>query len=223
MATGTQKETQWVATTTEIETVDWKGNPIKLANVPALRNKRTGRIAVDPEALSLAEMKTLATKYNLEPRDIAFLLMVFAKPGHFKAGIMPHKYRLNKSLFYLWKDLEKQGLGEAFPHDNMVAYPQGPVPEHIDPDMERLEKQDLIKVFLTSYGKTEGEKYRTVELKPEGIKVAEKLWQDIPDPFKQEILRIKEDIYPMDPESIKKRVHREYPEYQKKYTKPDTD
>ncbi len=208
---------------TEIETVDWKGNPIRLNDVPAMRNKRTGRIAVDPEALSLAEMTALAKKYSLEPRDMAFLLMVFAKPGHFEAGVMPHKYRLNKSLFYLWKYLEKEGLGEAFPHDNMVPFPKGPVPEHIDSDMERLEKQDLIKVFLTPWGKGQGEKYRTTELRPEGMKIAEKLWRDVPDPFKQEILKVKEDIYPLDPESIKKRVHRDYPEYRKGYLEPDTE
>jgi DNA-binding PadR family transcriptional regulator len=219
----TQNKLEWEEIRTEIETVDWKGNPIHLKNVPAIKNTKTGTVAVYPEALSLAEMSELAKKYKLEPRDMALLLMVYAKPGHFQAGIMPHKYRLNKSLFYLWKELGKEGLGEAFPHDNFVKFPAGPVPEHIDPDLDRLEKNGLVKVSLKPWGKGEGEKSRTTELLPEGMKLAEQLWQDIPDPFKQEILTVKEKIFPLDPKTIMNQVHREYPEYKLTYTKPDTE
>jgi hypothetical protein len=222
METKSDTERVWIETTTDVETIDWKGNPIKLTGVKGLKNKHTGEVGVYPESVALAEMKTLARKHKLEPRDMALILFLYATVGHFKPGIAHHKYGLNKSLFYLWKELEKEGLGEAFPRDNFLAFPAGPVPENLDHDLKRLSQQGLLKTSLKAWGATQAQKSLTTELLPDGMKLAQTLWDDIPLAFRDQIVKVKTDIYPLDPETIKKRVHREYPEYRKTYTEPDT-
>lgn len=41
--------------------------------------------------------------------------------------------------------------------------------------------------------------------------------------FKEKILRIKNNTFPLDPETVKKNVHEEFPEYKKSYKKEDYD
>jgi len=222
METKSDTERVWIETTTDIETKDWKGKAIKLTGVKGLKNTHTGEIGIYPDSVALAEMEALARKNDIEPRDMALLLFLYASVGHFKPGIAYHKYGLNKSLFYLWKELEKEGLGEAFPHDKFLAFPAGPVPENLDHDLKRLSKQGLLKSTLKAWGDKQSEKSLTTELLPEGMKLAQTLWDDVPLAFREEIVKVKTDIYPMKPETIKNKVHREYPEYRSTYTETDT-
>jgi hypothetical protein len=113
-------ELEWMPTRVELDTVDWRGNPIHLKEVPAIVNAKSGKIRLYPAQVSMAEYEALAKKYDLEPRDVVTLLTLCAKPGVFKEGSLPTRYHMNKTLFYIWKELEKKGLAEAFPHDTFL-------------------------------------------------------------------------------------------------------
>jgi len=201
-----------------MDAVDWRGNTIHLKGVPALRNEKTGKIRVYPSEVSKAEMRSLAQQYSLEPRDVALLLLLYAKPGHFEKGKMYYKYHVNKSLFYLWKELEKEGLGDAFPLDEFEAADRGPIPKNLEDDLKRLEEKRII-----SSKWREKRASKITELTPQGLAVAEKLWNEVAEPLRKTILKIKETIFALDPKTIRDRVHRDYPEYKKTYIKEDTD
>src|SRR5439155_19599878 len=50
----------WERTTTEIKSIDWKGKPIVISNVPAKRYIKTGRVRVDPIEVARAEARQIA-------------------------------------------------------------------------------------------------------------------------------------------------------------------
>lgn len=206
-----------------MDSVDWRGETIHLKNVPALKNETNGKIRVYAFEVAKAEFAMIATDNGLESRDIALLEMLCAKPGPFKEGEVNYKYHLNKMLFYQWKEMEQQGIGEAFPHDEFEPAPRGPVPKNLSKDLERLEKCGLIKLKYKLWGKDAKQASLTTELTPQGSKVAQKLWSQVPEPFKETTLKIKERLFPLDPSTIRDRVHRDYPEYKKTYVELDRD
>lgn len=206
-----------------MDSVDWKGNPIHLVDVPALKNSRTGKVRIYPSDAAQAEFRMRAKKYNLEPQDIALLSLLYAKPGPFQEGQVHFKYHLNKMLFYQWKQMGELGLGEAYPHDEFEAFPRGPVPKNIDQDLERLNSLGLITQIYIQWGKRDKDASMKTELTEEGNAIIEEIWKESPDPFKEATLKVKEQIFPLDPKTVKKRVHRDYPEYQKIYIEIDTD
>ncbi len=222
---GEKKElqSQWLETVTDVETVDWKGNVIIVKEVRAQKNASSGTITVRPEELAKAEVIATAKKLGIEPRDVPLLLLVLSKPGPFLEGQIPLKYRLNKTLFYYWKELEKEGLGEALPHDSFIAADRGPMPEHITDDLQRLKEKSLVNLKYTRWGKGPRDESLTVELTPEGTKLAKELSSALAESFVQTAKKIKERIFPLDPSTIRNRVHREYPQYKKNYTELDTD
>jgi len=211
-------ETIWRETKIDLDTVNWKGKSIHLKGVPALRNEKTGKIRVYPSEVSKAEVRSLAQQYGLEPRDVALLLLLYAKPGPFEKGKMYYKYHVNKALFYLWKELEKEGLGDAFPLDEFEAADRGPVPKNLEDDLGRLYEKGII-----SHRWREKRASKITELTPQGLTIAEKLWNEVAEPLRKTTLKIKERIFPLDPKTIRDRVHRDFPEYRKTYTKEDTD
>ena len=215
-------QTEWVTIETEVDTYDWKGNPIHLKDVPALRNPKTGKIRIYPYEVAKAELATYAKRDGLEPRDVATLLMLHAKPGVFPGGIQPLRYRLNKSLFYQWKETEVN-LGDALPRDDFVAAERGPMPVHLNSDLERLEKLGLVDLKWVKWGKGELDKSLTIMLTDKGTEIAKSLWNKVPQPFLKVTLKVKERIFPLDAKTIRDRVHREYPEYKSTYTELDTD
>lgn len=219
----TTMEDEWIDTTTDIEAFDWRGNPMRLKNVPAIKNKKTGKIRVRASEVAKAEINTLAEEYKLESRDVALFIMLFAKPGPFKEGAVHYKYHLNKMLFYQWKNMEKQLLGEAFPRDEFRAAPNGPIPVNLWDDLKRLEERKTISLRHYVWGKTPKEASLTVELIPKGLDIAEKLWYQIPPDLRETTLKTKEQIFPLDPKTVRKRVHQEFPEYKKTYTELDLE
>lgn len=204
---------EWECIPQDIPSVDWKGNPIVISNVPVERNKKTGRIRVFARDVARAELRDKAESLDIEERDVLFFLLLYAKPGPFQRGYLAQKYKLNKMLFYQWKELEKIGLGDAIAHDEFEAAPRGPIPKNLWDDLTRLRKRGLIKVS----GGRRAEKTVVCELTEEGEKVAGKLWTSVPDSYLVVTTRVKDWLFPLDPEAIKKRVHRDYPEFQKRY------
>jgi len=216
-------ESEWIRIRTEVDTYNWRGDPIHLKDVPALKNPKTGKVRIYPADVAKAEFATYAAEYGLEPRDIATLLMLCAKPGPFPAGIQPLRYRLNKSLFYQWKEMDAKLLGETFPRDEFIPEKRGPIPKNLNSDLERLEKLGLVKLQWKKWGEGEMEKSMTITLTNKAFDVSKTLWKKVPTPFVEVTLKVKERIFPLDPKTIRNRVHREYPEYQKTYTDLDRD
>ena len=214
---------EWIKTKLNMDSVDWNGNPIHLVDVPALKNSRTGKVRIYPSDVAQAEFRMRAKKYNLEPRDIALLSLLYAKPGPFQEGQVHFKYHLNKMLFYQWKEMGELGLDEAYPHDEFEAFPRGPVPKNIDQDLERLNSLGLITQIYVQWGKGDKDASMKTELTEKSNAIIEEIWKESPDLFKEATLKVKEQIFPLDPKTVQKRVHRDYPEYQKTYIKIDTD
>ncbi len=216
---------EWEKTTVDMTSVDWRGDPIHLKNVPAIKNPDTGKVRVYPADVSKAEIATIAEAHDLQPRDVPTLLTILAKPGHFKEGYLHHKYRLNKTLFYLWKELENEGLGEAFPRDEFVKAPRGPVPKNLESDLKRLADNGIVTLNYVAWGKSgpDSRKSLVIELTDKGTHVAKEIWSETPEPFKKAAHKVKERYFPLDEKTIRDRVHREFPEYRESYVELDTD
>jgi hypothetical protein len=216
-------DTKWKRTEIDMDSVDWRGSTIHLKRVPAIQNKKTGKIRVYPSDVAKAELRMLAEQYNLETRDISLLSILFAKPGLFKKGEVHYKYHLNKMLFYQWKEMERLDMGETFSHDEFEPAKRGPVPKNLSQDLKRLEKKGVLKLDFKQWGETPQQASLTTTLTDSGLDITKELWYKIPAPFREVTLEVKEKLFPLDPETIRKRVHRDYPEYKKTYTELDTD
>jgi hypothetical protein len=216
-------EDLWTETQIELDCIDWEGNSIHLKDVPALRNVKTGKIRVYPADVAKAEIEQIARRYDLEPKDVALLLLLYAKPGVFREGQVHYKYHLNKMLFYQWKNMEKACLGDTFIRYEFEPAPRGPVPKNLDENLERLERKGIIIRKYKKWGTGPLDKSLITELTPTGIDIAKKLWNEVPEPFRAITLKTKEDIFPLDPKTIRKKVHREYPEYKSTYKELDRD
>jgi len=215
---------KWIETETTIETVNWRGEPMQIPRVKALKDPKTGEIMVYPSEVAKAEINQIAEKLDICPRDVGTLLMILAKPGNFNEGDVFYKYHLQKMMFYMWKSLEKV-YGDSFPLDHFIAAENGPVPEHLDNDLQRFEKNKLIRTrsekWLDTSKKTVTSK--RIILTEEGAKLAGKLVRELPDPYKEMALGVKKRIYPLDPDSVRNLVHKEFPEYKNSYVKNDIE
>ncbi len=210
----------WVEITTTIDTVNWKGKPIQVKRVKALKNSKTGTIMVYPAEIAKAEVAQLAERFGILPRDVGALLMILTKPGYFKEGEVLYKYHLQKLLFYLWKYMKKYGYGNSIPIDNFIAADNGPVPEHLNEDLQRLVDRKIIR---TKYEDWEQYQSKRIMLTKEGTKLAKELWKALPDPYKELAIKVKERIHPLSPERVRHLVHNEYPEYRDTYIKNDIE
>src|SRR4030042_5411879 len=138
------ESTTWIETKIDMDSIDWKGDRIHLKNVPALKNSKTGKIRVRPSEVAKAEIKNLADQYCLESRDVALLLLLYAKPGNFEEGKLYYQYHVKKSLFYLREELEKERISNTFPIDEFAAAHRGPVPKNLEKDLARLTERCII-------------------------------------------------------------------------------
>ena len=216
-------ETHWKKIEIEMDSIDWKGNPIHLKKVPALQNTKTGQLGVYPEDVSKAELRLLAEQVGIEPRDIPLFILLCVKAGSIQKGYVHYRYHLNKMLFYQWKELEKEGLGEAFNHDNFIPEKRGPVPEHLEEDIKQLVNRGLVKETLMKWGKSSKDCSKVTELTEKGLAVAEQICNKVAEPFLTTSLKVKEELFPLDPSTIKERVHRDYPELRKTYVEIDAE
>lgn len=215
-------ENEWESTTTDVEAYNFRGEQIYIKCVPALKNAKTGKIRVEASEVAKAEIRMLAKERCIEDRDVALLLILYAKPGLFKKGEVHCKYHLNKMLFYQWMNVQKQ-FGDSLPHDSFRAADKGPIPANLWDDLKRFEKSGILKLNFNQWGKTKGESSLKVELTESGSKLAEDIWKNVSPELLKVTLKTKEDLFPLDPKTVMKKVHKEYPEYRASYTKPDTE
>ena len=210
----------WNDVDTTIDTVNWRGEPIHLTGVKALKNSKTGAIRIYPSEIAKAEVRQLAESLGILPRDVGSLLMIFAKPSYFKEGEVLYKYHLQKLLFYYWKFLDMSGYKNSLPIDDFIAAKNGPVPEHLNDDLQRLEEKKLIKV---RYKKWEQGRSKRIMLTKEGTKLARESWKALPHPYKEIAIKVKERIHPLSPDRVRHLVHKEYPEYKDTYVENDIE
>lgn len=210
---------EWEKATIDIDSVDWNGNPTTVHDVLVERHTKTKKIRVDPKAVTRAEFKDIANEVGIQDRDVMLFLLLYAKPGPFQRGYLCQKYKINKMLFYQWKDLEKIGLGDVIPRDDFEAENRGPVPKNLWDDLKRLKEMQLLKVD----GDKKEKKTVTAELTDKGVDIARKLWERIADPYLGITTSVKNHLFPMSPEAIKEMVHVEYPEFKSKYKYADKE
>jgi DNA-binding PadR family transcriptional regulator len=210
----------WVNEKEDVVSVDWKSDEIILKNVPVERNTKTGLVRVDIDEILKAEQRLIAEQQGLDqPMAIPELLFLLADTRFFKGGEIKGKYEFNKMLFYLWKDLEKQGFGDSYIIDEFVSGRAGPIPKYLKKSMMELEKKGLVKVSWSD----NVSKPSVFTLTPKGIEVSKAIWKQIPDFVKKIVTQRKEEITLLDPTALKEKVHREFPEYKKTYTELDAE
>jgi hypothetical protein len=122
--------------------------------------------------------------------------------------------------FYLWKELEKNGLLDAIPRDEFIPAKNGPKPEHMNEDLTRLADQGLIRIQEEKWGDI---KSKRIIVTPQGEILVNDLWQEIPTPYEEIATKVKERIYPMTPSQVRTAVHTEFPEYQNTYVENDIE
>ena len=213
------KKLDWVPTKVVVESVDWEGREIDLDQVPAEFNKEKNITRVDIDEVIKAEQKFIAKENGLDPRELQVLWLIHADSRFFKSGYIEQKFRFNKMLFYLWKRMDKEGYENAFIHDEFESARAGPVPIHLREFLHDLEKKDIIKV---RWAKRPGESLKC-QLTKLGEKIAKSIWNKTPTDIKGITRKTKEELFLIDATQLKKKVHKEYPEYKRTYTELDRE
>src|SRR2546425_31687 len=146
-ANGKCEHKEWIPTTTDFETVSWDGTPLLLRDIPAKSCPLCNETIVEADEVVQEEQKLTAARLGLSPREANILLFLYAPGPRFtENGYIEEKYRFNKMLFKLWKELDKEGLGQSFLHDGFRADRRGPVPENLGEDSKALEAKGLVKM-----------------------------------------------------------------------------
>lgn len=210
----------WVPTEIDYKTVDWEGKPL-LLQIPAEVCPSCGESRVDADVLSVCEQKKIGEMLNLKPEEMEILWFLHAPGPRFtKRGYVDEKYRFNKMLFYLWMRLVENGFGKSLIHDSFESEKRGPVPLHLKENSSLLEKKGLVKMQWG--GKKEKKPYKW-ELTEKGHEIAETLWNKTPNIYKQKVTEVKRALFLIDRTELMHKVHAEYPEYKKVYTKEDDE
>ena len=64
------EKVEWIQTKIDMDSVDWKGNPIHLKGVPAFKNSRTGKVRIYPTDVAQAEVqKAEAQQANVQLKN----------------------------------------------------------------------------------------------------------------------------------------------------------
>lgn len=209
----------WEPTHAEYKMEGVNGQPLTLRDVPAQVNNKTGDIRFEADDLLIAEQEAIAARIGISARQIPILLLLRAdSPSYTEKmeGSIYQRYRMNKMLFYYWKELELLGFGESFIHDSFESKQRGPVPAHLDDDATNLAEKDLINLVIG------GKKIeKSWEYHSKSSKLLDELWNNTPEICKKAVTKAKKDLYLLDTTQMMHKVHEEHPEFRSTYTKPD--
>ncbi len=212
-------ELMWIPIKEEVVTVDWQGREITLKNVPAEKHQKTNRVRVRLDDIIKAEQEYLVSEHGLEPRNIHQLLLLYAPIRFARSGYIEQKFRFNKMLFCLWKEIEKIGFGDSYIFDEFAGARAGPIPVQLKNDLIELDKKGIIEaIFEKKPGKSS-----KFQLTKHGEKIAKSLWDNTPDNIKKIILKTKEELFFVDATQLKEKFHQKYPEYKKNYVELDIE
>lgn len=217
----------------DFQTVELDGTQTTLTGVPAIFDQNRNDYLVRLDDLISAERRHITARNDLEPRQIHPLLMVYVKPEYqtqisiksvrgqpIKEGRLDQKFRLNKMLFYEWKEFEKTDLMKFFSFDEFGAAKAGPVPKTLREDLKVLEAKGLMKIDWAH--NQPGKSYR-FELTAKGKTAAAAIWNKLPGEAKNIISSIKNELFLISAEELKHLTHQRYPEYRKVYAELDID
>ncbi len=225
---------------TVIRSRDNNDEIVILRDIPIYKDKDTGRDLITLSDVIKAEQMRLAKKYKINIYNIYELSLLYADVKQ-RGKIIKEKYRFNKMLFYLWKELEYLYGEKVLIFDNMGSAGQGPIPTSLANDLISLQDQSLVDVFLLENAKKIPEskakwKQLKKEKKAEGIRpslacsltnkgeeLAKTIWVDLDSEMREIILKIKEKFYFMKTAEFKEKVHKEFPEYRNTYSKEDRE
>jgi len=181
-----------------------------------------GSIRVSPDDVLKAEQLRASTANGVTPTEGNILLYLHAPLPYVtkQPGEIRERYRFNKMLFYQWAELDKTGLGQARVHDSFLNDVRGPVPEHIDENCRSLEEKGLVEV---EWGGKVAKRPFVYRLTPKGRATAAALWGLTPGAVRDAVTKSKFELMALDRFEIKEKVHKEYPQFRKTYTKPEAE
>jgi len=219
--------------TTRVEALDNQNREILLEEVPVYIEESTGEELVTFADVIKADERRIAKKYGINVYNLFELALLFADVRQKRMGIR-QKFRFNKMLFYLWKKLEEEYGENSLIFDEMGAARAGPIPVHLKEDLIKLKKDDIIEIRIIKDGKPipgskeDWEKFKnegSIEciLTNKGIKLAKEIWRDLDQEMKEIIIDVKQSLFYLDTEELKKKVHKEYPEYRLNYIENDNE
>lgn len=220
---------------TKVKILDNQNKKVVLKNVPVYIEEDTGKQVITFGDILRADQRRIAEKYGISEYNLFELALLFADVKQRRNAIR-QKFRFNKMLFYIWKELEEEYGAEILIFDEMIAQRAGPIPIHLKDDIKKLKNKELIEIYLVKDNKkVPGSKEKWEDLKDklqasiecnlteEGEKLAKKIWLDLDEETRKIILKVKTDLMYLDTEKLKEKVHKEFPEYKIDYTKNDTE
>lgn len=218
--------------TTNLETLDNQNNEITLEDVPIYKLEDTGEELVTLEDTIRADERRIAKKYNISIPNIFELALLYADVKQ-RGKSIRQKYRFNKMLFYVGKKLDEEYGEKVLIFDGMNIAENGPIPANLKEDMIKLQQEGIFDVFLVKKGKKipgskkdwDTKKWIAIEciLTNKGEDLAQKIWSELDPEMREIILEIKEKLYYMKTAKLRKKVHKEYPEYRKSYAQEDKE
>lgn len=206
-----------------------------LEDMPVYELEETGGDRVLFEDLFKAEELRVAKNNNVSIYNIFELALIYADVKQ-RRNFIRQKFRFNKMLFYIKQRLDEEFGKDVFIFDEMGSARAGPIPINLGKDIKQLQTDGLIDVYLVKDNKKipgskknweqiKGKAGASIEcaLTKSGEKVAKKIWFDLDNEIKQIILDVKMDLFYMDTEALKIKVHSEYPKYKKIYIENDNE
>ena len=217
---------------TNVETLDNRNNEIILEDVPIYIEEESGEELVTLADIIRADEQRIAKKYNIDIYNIFELALLYADVKQRGKNIR-QQFRFNKMLFYISKKLNEEYGENILIFDEMKKEKNGPIPIHLKEDMKKLQQEGIFDVYLVKKGaKIPGskkdwdtKKWISIEctLTNKGEDLAKKIWSELDPEMREIILEVKEKLNYMKTGKLKKKVHKEYPEYRKIYIQNDKE
>lgn len=219
--------------TTSVKTLDNLNKEIILEDVPIYIEEETGEELVNFADILRADERRIAKEFGINIYNIFELALLYVDVKQRTNGIR-QKFRFNKMLFYVSKKLEEEYGENTLIFDEMGKARAGPIPIHLKDDLIELQNDKFVEIRIIKDGKPihgskkDWEKYKNIgsiecTLTKKGYKLGKKIWYELDPEMQEIILDIKRELFYMDTERLKIKVHKEYPEYKMSYGENDTE
>ncbi len=218
---------------TKVDILDNFDEEVELDDIPLYMDEESGdELYLFSDILKADEIR-IAKKYGISTYNIFELVLLYADVNQRREGIK-QKFRFNKMLFYLDKELQKEYGEDSLVFDKMGVARAGPIPVHLKDDINELKSKKLIDIRVVKDGNTvkgskeNWEKFKnrgSIEclLTKRGRKLAKNIWYELDPEIREITIDIKQKLLFLDTEELKRKVHEEYPEYRKDYSQNDTE
>ena len=226
--------------TTYVRTKDNSNKVVVLEEIPIYIDKEKENKVITLADVIKANQKRIAKKFGISVYNIFELALLYADVKQ-RSKVINQKFRFNKMLFYIWKEIEKVYGENSIIFDKMWVGQEGPIPANLLSDLIQFQNNEIAQIFLIEEGKKIADSKKNWEeikktKKEEGIRVSlacgltrkgeelsKKIWTELDPEIREITLKVKENLYFMKTKEIKNLVHKEYPEYRKFYTREDKE